>query len=91
MACELQESCSKRATFIDNFIERQVKILTDPVFGNIQDAPSVTTKGVTCKHSLQSHPGIKGTSFATTVAPAVEEDTHWIRVSSWEKDLTKRR
>lgn len=70
MACELQESCSKRATFIDNFIERQVKILTDPVIGNIQDAPSVTTEGVICKHSLQPRPGRKGTSFATTVAPA---------------------
>lgn len=39
VACELHERCSQRATFIDinNFIERQVKILTDPVFGNIQD------------------------------------------------------
>ena len=41
-ACELQERHSRRATLIDitNFIKRQVRILTYPVFGNIQDAPS---------------------------------------------------
>lgn len=48
VACELQERRKQRATFSDiaDFIERQVKILTDPVFGNIQDASSVTAKGV---------------------------------------------
>ena len=39
-ACDLQEKYKRRARFIDitNFVEKQVKILTDPVFGNIQDA-----------------------------------------------------
>ena len=71
VACELQERRSQRATFIDitNFIERQVRILTDPVFGNIQDAPSLTTNKGVSKHNPQSRSGIKGTSFATTVAP----------------------
>ena len=46
VACELQERRNQRPTFnnITIFIERQVKILTDPVFGYIQDAPSVTIK-----------------------------------------------
>lgn len=41
VACELQERHQERATFSDivDFIEKQVRILTDPVFGNIQDTP----------------------------------------------------
>lgn len=69
LTCELQEGHSRKANSIDitNFIERQVKILTDPVFGNIQDLPSLTLdKGVN-KSNLTSRAGIKGTSFATTV------------------------
>ena len=71
-ACELQERHSRRATLIDitNFIERQVRILTDPVFGNIQDTPSLTNRGVN-KANPQTRSAIKGTSFATTVAPAI--------------------
>lgn len=50
----------------------------DPLFGNLQDAPSLTTKR--CKQT-QSTPcsGIKGTSFASTVAP-VENKTHGINM-----------
>lgn len=76
VACELQERRNQRATFsnITDFIERQLKILTDPVFGNIQDAPPVTiNKGVN-KFKLQPRSGMKGTSFATTVA-SVENKT----------------
>lgn len=38
-ACELQERRGNRATFPDlvNFIEQEVKILSNPVFGNIQE------------------------------------------------------
>ncbi|KAK0152711.1 hypothetical protein N1851_005754 [Merluccius polli] len=72
-ACELQERRSQRATFMDitNFIERQVQILTDPVFGNIQDAPSLMTNRGVNKPNPQTRSGIKGTSFATTVAPVI--------------------
>ena len=72
-ACELQERHSRRATLIDitNFIERQVRILTDPVFGNIQDAPSLMTNRGVNKANPQTRSAIKGTSFATTVAPAI--------------------
>lgn len=71
IACELQERHCHRATFIDitNFIEKQLRILSDPVFWNIQDVPSQSNRGVS-KHNPQPRYGIKGTSFATTVAPA---------------------
>lgn len=54
-ACELQERHNRRAKFTDiaNFIERQVKILTDPVFGNIQDSQSTNiNKGTNPSHSF---------------------------------------
>lgn len=38
-ACELQERRGNRATFNDITNFTQVRFLTDPVFGNIQDAP----------------------------------------------------
>lgn len=45
-ACDLQESQKRRAKFSDivDFIEKQIKILTDPVFGSIQDPPTITSK-----------------------------------------------
>lgn len=49
VACELQERCGQRATFTDivDFIQRQVKIASDPLFGDIQDTQSVAaTKDV---------------------------------------------
>lgn len=65
-ACEIQERYKRRAKFIDivDFIEKQVKVLTDPVFGSIQDPSTITTK-VTAKP--KSQPRLKGASFATTV------------------------
>lgn len=70
MACELQERRNQRVSFIDivNFIEHQVKVVMDPVFGNIQDDPVAKNKDV--KSKFLSRPGIKRTSFATTVIPA---------------------
>lgn len=43
VVCELQERRNCRVSFIDivNFLEHQVKVITDPVFGNIHDAPSL--------------------------------------------------
>uniref|UniRef100_A0A8C8DI38 Uncharacterized protein n=1 Tax=Oryzias sinensis TaxID=183150 RepID=A0A8C8DI38_9TELE len=70
VACKLQEKYKRRATFSDitDFIEKQVKILSDPIFGNIQDSNSMTNKVIN-KPKLQPHFGIKRTSFATAVAP----------------------
>lgn len=44
VACELQEKRGQRATFTDivDFIEKQVKLASDPLFGDIQAAPSIT-------------------------------------------------
>lgn len=46
-ACDVQERCGRRTmllyAYIVNFIEGQVKIAMDPVFGDIQDAPTLWT------------------------------------------------
>lgn len=74
-ACDLQEKSDRRARFTDitAFVEKQVKILTDPVFGNIQDSPTMYKGG--SKPKIQLRSGIKGTSFATTV-DSVERKCH---------------
>ncbi|KAL0152844.1 hypothetical protein M9458_051849, partial [Cirrhinus mrigala] len=62
VACELQEKRNTQAVFKDivDFVEKQVKIATDPVFGNILEAPlSVNRNAYRSK--------MKGNSFATTV------------------------
>lgn len=69
VAYDIQEKHSRRAKFADivGFIERQVKILTDPVFGNIQDVP----KSLVHKEENGAKPSplsrAKGSSFATPV------------------------
>lgn len=70
-ACELQEQHNWRAKFTDiaDFIERQVKILMDPVFGNIQDSQPITIYKGTNKPKSQLRSGNKGSSFANTVGP----------------------
>ncbi len=67
--CELQETVNQRATFSDivNFVERQVKIMTDPVFGNIQDVPTLIGSKSVNKGKSQSYLKTKRSSFATTV------------------------
>ena len=72
IACDLQERRRQRATFTDlvNFIERQVKIAFDPVFGNIQDPQSLNTKA---SSSSQQRERRKGSSYATNVTPARED------------------
>ncbi len=67
--CELQETVNQRDTFSDivNFVERQVKIMTDPVFGNIQDVPTLIGSKSVNKGKSQSYLKSKRSSFATTV------------------------
>lgn len=71
VACDIQEKFGRRATFSDivEFIERQVKIASDPLFGNIQDAPVTGRKELNMVKS-QASSKARGSSFATTVAPA---------------------
>lgn len=47
-ACDLQDKFHRRMTFCDivEFIERQVKVASDPLFGDIQDSPAVARKDV---------------------------------------------
>lgn len=47
VACELQEKNGRRVLFTDlvAFIEKQVKIVSDPLFGNIQDPQHSAPKG----------------------------------------------
>lgn len=74
--CELQETVNQRATFSDivNFVERQVKIMTDPVFGNIQDVSTLIGSKSVNKGKSQSYLKTKRSSFATTVT-AMERKT----------------
>lgn len=71
-AYKLQERRHSRVKFSDlvKFIETQVKILTDPVFGNIRDATvnpgSTTAKKPTALKSQK--PKVTGSNFATSVA-----------------------
>jgi len=72
-ACEIMEGQKRRAQFRDvvNFIEYQVKIISDPIFGSIQHVEMKTTgkpKDVyKWKSPFQSKPKLKGDSFATNV------------------------
>ena len=87
-ACELQERYDRRARFTDiaDFIERQVKIMTDPVFGNIQDSETITMNRGTNKPKPQFRPGNKGSSFATTLGPL--ENKH--QSARKEKEMGRR-
>lgn len=69
-ACEMQEQRSTRIRMADLvcFIERQTSIISDPVFGDIQDSSS--TYKVKPKAPLKSH--AKG-SFATNVDVKLSE------------------
>lgn len=72
-ACNIQERHRKRAMFVDivTFIEREVRIATDPVFGDIQDPPTMGAFSGRAKPvpRLQA----RGSSFATTLT-TVERD-----------------
>lgn len=71
----MQKRQKQRATFNDivHFIERQVKILSDSVFGDIQDLPSAANRG-TNQPAFKSRSRPKGSSFATTMT-TVENST----------------
>lgn len=74
VACELQGRHNRRATFVDivNFIEKQVRIESDPVFGDIKDTPVVTANKDVTRFKSQPRYKVKGSSFATIIS-AVEK------------------
>lgn len=71
VAGDIQEKFRRRATFSDivEFVERQVKIASDPLFANIQDTPVTGRRELVKLHS-QTGSKAGGSSFATTVTPA---------------------
>ncbi len=89
MACDVQERCCHRATLPDivEFIEHQVKIAADPVFGNIQD----TTKSVQSKNGskdrYQHQTRSKESSFSTTATSVHEKARMKKGAGSLEKKL----
>ncbi|KAL4009002.1 hypothetical protein ACER0C_002854 [Sarotherodon galilaeus] len=71
VACDIQERQHRRAAFTDivSFLERQVKIATDPVFGNLCDVPATHLSAKGSNGGKRSpHLRAKGSSFATTVS-----------------------
>lgn len=68
-ACDIQERGRRRAMFVDivNFIERQVKIAMDPVFGDIQDAPTLAAVKEGGRTKSMPRSKVRGSSFGTTV------------------------
>ena len=73
VAYDLLEKNGRRALFVDlvTFIEKQVKIASDPLFGNIQDSPPTKSKSSKTSHFIQRK---KESSFATNVTTIKEGD-----------------
>ena len=61
---------------IVTFIGREVRITTDPVFGDIQDAPVIGAFKESGRAKPVPRPKARGSSFATTFT-TVERDAHW--------------
>lgn len=70
VAYDIMDSTNQRATFKDlvAFVEKHVKILSDPLFGSIQEASS-GSGGTRVASRTRSQPNtVRRTSFATTVS-----------------------
>ncbi|XP_035988164.1 uncharacterized protein LOC118560795 [Fundulus heteroclitus] len=72
VVCDIMEQTQQRPKFCDlvKFIEKQVKILQDPVFGDIQDVTKISQP----RRVVADLPHVKSgakKSFATTVSPVV--------------------
>lgn len=71
-ACEIQENTQRRARFhhIVEFLEKQARILLDPVFGSIQDSAIKVSRTTELKRPLTKK------SFATTIVPVTAKAEH---------------
>ena len=82
-AHEVMERYNRRARFKDlvMFIERQVKIVSDPLFGDIQDTHCGSTgfKSINKSKSQSKFNRVRGNSFATNVT--VVDATKGVRSS----------
>lgn len=65
LACKILERFNRRAQFTDivTFIGHQVKIVSDPIFGDIQNTRLVTVSKNANRTKSQSKPRFKGDSF----------------------------
>lgn len=77
VACDLQDRFNRRVNFQDivKFIEKQVRIISDPLFGDIQDSPVVASMRKDGRNNTKSQLSLKakGSSFATTIAAGDKE------------------
>ncbi len=77
VSCDIQERHHRRVMFVDivTFMERQVKIMTYPVFGNLQEAPAlvVIKEGSRIKSPRLRAKGSSFATAATTVEKTVTE------------------
>lgn len=75
VAHNILETTECRALFKDlvQFVERQVSILMDPLFGDIRDLP--TSVRPVNRSKLRPEGRVKGNIFATTVAPVESGET----------------
>lgn len=68
IACDIMEQDGQRASFKDlvNFIEKQARIVLDPIFGDIQDprAGNKVSKMITTASKLANR---SSSSFATAI------------------------
>ncbi|KAK0155426.1 hypothetical protein N1851_002228 [Merluccius polli] len=64
--CDFQERHNRRPQFSDlvSLLERQVRIASDPVYGNIQDRPIRATE----RQQIKTKPKSIGNSFATSAS-----------------------
>ena len=78
VACDIMEQTGNRAVFVDlvNFIEKQVKIVSDPMFGNINEPSTTTNTKISSQLKLKRKSG----SFATSVNSVNERDKHNFKV-----------
>lgn len=74
-AFDIQEKSGRRARFSDlvKFINRQAKIAADPLFGDIKDAEDKGKPYANARLNRASRP--RGSAFATSVAPATNEQS----------------
>lgn len=88
VACELQERTGLRARFCDlvSFVDKQAKIVSHPLFGNIQDN-TMAKDNLKFKTNRSSNLQVKErkTTFATSVTPVPEPK----KQRTMEKDLAK--
>lgn len=78
-AFDIQEATRKRPRFSDlvRFINRQAKIAAGPVFGDIKDIEDKGKHFSSMRTERANRP--KGSTFATSVAPAINENLKMVK------------